>query len=95
MQTSQIEAEINSDWQKKSDKLLAAAAEKHSRALTSVKEEKEELEAQIQELEKRVTMIFNKLFFLKNIIQLTRSCWFADVTVKLHFRLEYTFAAPK
>ena len=53
-QITQLEEEIHKDWQEKSEKLLAVAADKHARALKAVSDESEELETQVQELEKKV-----------------------------------------
>ncbi|KAL4218675.1 FK506-binding protein 15 [Mactra antiquata] len=53
-QISQIEDDINKDWQSKHDRLMAVATEKHNRALSAVTEEKQELEAKIQQLENKL-----------------------------------------
>ncbi|XP_060552351.1 FK506-binding protein 15-like [Ruditapes philippinarum] len=58
-QISQIEEEINKDWQDKSDRLLAVATEKHNRALQAVVEEKQELETKVNQLENKIHSIRN------------------------------------
>lgn len=51
---SKIEEEISREWQAKSDRMLAAAAEKYNRQLTDLKDEKEDLQHKVEELEKKV-----------------------------------------
>ncbi|XP_053379992.1 FK506-binding protein 15-like isoform X2 [Mercenaria mercenaria] len=58
-QISQLEEEINKDWQGKSDRLLAVAAEKHNRALQNIVEEKQELETKVEQLENRIQSMRN------------------------------------
>ena len=41
-QLRKIEEELNTEWQEKSDRLLAAATAKHSRAMAELKQEKTE-----------------------------------------------------
>ncbi|XP_050389435.1 FK506-binding protein 15 isoform X2 [Patella vulgata] len=51
---SRIEAELEEEWKQKSDKMLSAANEKHTRALELVKEETDELKAKLKEAEVRI-----------------------------------------
>lgn len=51
---SKLEEEINDEWRVKCDKQLVTAQDRHARALQGVKEEKEELEQKVTELESKV-----------------------------------------
>ncbi|ESP04504.1 hypothetical protein LOTGIDRAFT_170749 [Lottia gigantea] len=51
---SRIELEIEEQWQKKCDKLLTTANEKHSRALQDITEELDDLKQKLKESEHRV-----------------------------------------
>ncbi|KAL5012698.1 hypothetical protein ScPMuIL_011249 [Solemya velum] len=53
-QVAQLEQELAQEWKQKSDKLLATAHEKHSRALQEMQDEKTDLFRKNQELEKKV-----------------------------------------
>lgn len=53
-QVTKLEEEIGEEWKAKSEKQLAAAQERHARALQSMKEEKEELEQKVTELELKI-----------------------------------------
>lgn len=57
-QVSQVEEELNKDWKEKCDKLLATQQEKHKRAIQEVKQENEELQSTIQQLEQKVIFQF-------------------------------------
>ena len=50
-----MEEEFAAEWQTKCDKLLAAAGDKHSRQMTSVKDELEEAKEQVAILEAKVS----------------------------------------
>ncbi|OWF43709.1 FK506-binding protein 15-like [Mizuhopecten yessoensis] len=53
-QVSKLEEEIGEEWKAKSEKQLAAAQDRHARVLQGVKEEKEELEQKVTELESKI-----------------------------------------
>ncbi|XP_064649384.1 FK506-binding protein 15-like isoform X2 [Lineus longissimus] len=50
---SQIEEELNSEWQAKYDKMLATTQEKHARAMLDVQEERQQLENRLVEMEEK------------------------------------------
>ncbi|XP_013394043.1 FK506-binding protein 15-like [Lingula anatina] len=58
-QVAQVEQELTQEWQQKCDRLVSQANDKHARALLEVKEEKQQLENTVQELQ-------TKLLTLKN-----------------------------
>lgn len=49
-----MEEELNREWKEKCDKMMTAQQEKHKRALQEMRQENEELQTTIQQLEKKV-----------------------------------------
>ncbi|CAG2236491.1 unnamed protein product [Mytilus edulis] len=56
-QVSQVEEELNREWKEKCDKMMTAQQEKHKRALQEMRQENEELQTTIQQLEKKIQEI--------------------------------------
>jgi hypothetical protein len=51
---SQVEEELSREWKEKCDKLVANQQVKHKRALLEVRQENEDLQSTIKQLEKKV-----------------------------------------
>ena len=49
-----MEADLNTEWQEKCNRLLSAAAEKHQRSINDTLEEKKRAEAKVTDLELKV-----------------------------------------
>ena len=45
---------MNKEWKEKCDRLLAANTDKHNRALQGLREEKEEMEEKLADLQRKV-----------------------------------------
>ena len=56
-QVSEIENELNEQWQKKCDRLVAASNDKHQRVLQQINEEKELLQDKARDLEMKLSSI--------------------------------------
>ena len=52
---SQLEKELEADWKEKCDRLVANANERHQRSLKELKEEKEDLEQKVSDLEAKMS----------------------------------------
>lgn len=57
---SEIEKDLNKEWKDKCDRLLSSAQEKHERAIADLLEEKEGLEENIKEMDKKVEYLYQK-----------------------------------
>lgn len=55
LQLKDLEAELNQDWQEKSDRLLKNAQERHDREMANVKEESKAMEEKLKALEAKVS----------------------------------------
>lgn len=53
-QVSQVEEELSREWKEKCDKLVANQQQKHKRALLEVRQENEDLQSTIKQLEKKI-----------------------------------------
>ena len=54
VKVSQVEEELSREWKEKCDKLVANQQQKHKRALLEVRQENEDLQSTIKQLEKKV-----------------------------------------
>nr|XP_022325943.1 FK506-binding protein 15-like isoform X2 [Crassostrea virginica] len=53
-QISQVEEDLNKEWKEKCDRLLAANTDKHNRTLQGLREEKEEVEEKLADLQRKL-----------------------------------------
>lgn len=54
LQLSQLQAELDDDWKRKSEQMLATAKEQHSRELTDLSEQRDALQDKVTQLEEKV-----------------------------------------
>lgn len=56
-QLSQLQAELEEEWRKKSEQMLAVAKEQHRRELSELAESREALQDQLTRLQEKVHVI--------------------------------------